>query len=51
MAELLTQIWEASRTALQADREAFTSFRDLLKWLQDRGNPLGIALAERVGVL
>jgi hypothetical protein len=51
MAELLTQIWEASRTALQADREAFSAFRDLLKWLQDRVNPQGMALAERVGAL
>jgi hypothetical protein len=48
VAELLMVLWGPERQSLQADSSAFSAFRHLLTWLQDRGNVMGRALGDKV---
>jgi hypothetical protein len=51
LAKLLNVIWDEDQPLLRATEEAFAAFRELLTWLVDRQNPMGLELQGRIGRL
>jgi hypothetical protein len=51
LAKLLNVIWDKDQPLLRATEEAFAAFRELLTWLVERQNSMGLELQGRIGRL
>ena len=51
IAALLNVVWTEQQDELRGDAVAFQAFRELLRWLAERQNALGLELLGRLGSL
>jgi hypothetical protein len=48
---LLHSVWDRDQALLRADDAALAAFKELLRWLVDRQNSIGLQLSRKVGSL
>jgi hypothetical protein len=51
VALLLHSVWDRDQALLRADDAALAAFKELLRWLVDRQNSIGLQLSRKVGSL